>query len=233
MNRVSNTVFFRTIRIRTLVLCAFFALWALGALVRAWYIAGPGRAEFIAEGERAARRTFLIPATRGGVMDSDGLRLVWSERFYDLVAVPPDGGELSADEVLALTEAVPGVAGTSGVLRRGLSPEELLALEKPLRSGMARARIVPRDERLMVDSPAVRMLAGTVARGDGVWRGVSGWEAEFDDELAGTPGRFTVMLDRRRNWIPSTLRVMKMPIPGRDRRLKRPLRELEAEVRTE
>lgn len=229
MDSAAEKSFFSALRRRTLVLCVFFALWAFTAAVRAWYIAVPGRAKFIAAGERAARRSFSIPALRGGIVDSTGIRLVWSERFYDLAAVLPDGDELAGEELRALAEAVPAISGSSGVLRRGLTPEELLALEKTLCSGTVRARIVPRDERMTVDSPAVRRLAGTVVRQDGVWHGVSGWEREFDSGLAGTPGRFTVMLDRRLNWIPATLQVLELPKSGRDVRLKHSLRELEAE----
>ena len=226
-SRVSEAGFSAMFRRRTLMLCVFFALWALAAVLRTWYIAGPGRDRFIAVGERTARRTFLLPAPRGGILDSQGVRLVWSERFYDLVALLPEGETLTGEELAVLAAAVPGVSRDSGVLLRGLAPGEVLALEKPLRSGAVRARIVPRDERMMIDSPAVRRLAGEVVRRDGVWRGVSGWEAKFDDELAGTPGSFTVLLDRRRNWIPATLRMLESPEPGRDVMLDRRLRELE------
>lgn len=227
MNRVSDADFFTVLRRRTSALCIVFALWALVAVLRAWYIAGPERSRFIASGEQAARRTFTLPAARGCILDSQGVRLVWSERFYDLIAVLPDDETLTNGELDLLASAVPGVSDRSGVLRRGLTPGELLALEAPLRSGAVRARIVPRDERLMVDSPAVRGLAGGLERRDGGWRGVSGWESEFDGELAGHPGAFTVMLDRRRNWIPATFRMVRPAEPGRDVRLHRSLRELE------
>ena len=227
MSRVSEAGFPAMFRRRTLALCGVFALWALAAVLRTWYVSGPGRDKFIAVGERTARRTFLLPAPRGGILDPGGVLLVWSERFYDLVALLPEGETLTAEETAMLAAAVPGISGNSGVLLRGLAPEEVLALEKPLRSGAVRARIVPRDERMMIDSPAVRRLAGKVERRDGVWRGVSGWEAKFDDTLAGSPGKFTVLLDRRRNWIPTTLRMLETPEPGRDVILDRRLRELE------
>lgn len=220
------------IRRRTLILSVFFALWAMAAMCRAWYIAVPGRQRFITAGEQAARRTYAIPAQRGRILDREGVCLVWSERSYDLVSTCPDGDALSDGEMRMLATAVSGVTAESGVLRRGLSPEELLALEAPIKTGV-RARIVPRDERIVVDSPVVRKLVGELSRKDGDIHGVSGWEFEYDAELSGTPGEFTVMLDRRRNWIASSLKIVKLPVAGRDVRLSLELEKIEASGRKE
>jgi cell division protein FtsI/penicillin-binding protein 2 len=46
--------------------------------------------------------------------------------------------------------------------------------------------------------------------------GISGWEKEFDHILRGTPGTFTVMLDRRGRWINSTFRIVTPPSGGKD-----------------
>lgn len=227
--RVGGSGLDRIVRRRTRILCWFFLLWILAAAARAWYIAVPQRRHFIAEGEKTARREFLIPAQRGKILDADGVRLVWSERFYDLAAAVDDGECLSAEELRILGEAVPGIQSGSGVLRRALTPDEVMKLEVPIKSSRVRARIVPRDERLTVDAPAIRRRSGEVIRRDDAWHGVSGWELEFDSELAGEPGCFTVLLDRRRDWISSTLKVVRTPTPGRDVRLPHTLKELTAE----
>ena len=227
MSSASGSDFLSAIKSRTRILCIFFTIWFLAAALRAWFIAGPGRDGFIAAGEQAARRTFYIPARRGRILDANGVRLVWSERFYDLVSTCPNGDALSGDEIRMLKTAAPEIAATGGVLFRGLDPGGLERLEEPLRSGV-RARIVVRDERIVVDSPAIRLLAGKVVSHDGGWSGASGWEKEYDAQLAGTPGKFTVMLDRHRNWIASTVKMMELPEAGRDVRIAFSLRELEA-----
>ena len=210
---------------RIFALSVLFAIWALIALGRAWYIAGPGRACFIAAGEKMARRRVVIPAVRGRIFDANGVCLVWSERFYDLLSLAPEEDGLSDDELKELKTVLPEIDDDGRVLRRNLSPEEVLRLEAPLKSGI-RARIISRDERIAVAYPEIRQAAGELRFRDGCWRGASGWEAEFDAELAGSPGSLTVMLDRRRNWIPSSVRVQCHPVPGRDVHLKWSLDEL-------
>ena len=226
MGGVEKTDFDRLVRRRMAILTLLFGIWGAVAFFRAWYIAVPGRDRFIAAGEKMARRTTEIPAVRGRIIDAAGVPLVWSERFYDLISLAEEDAPLSDGELAGLRSALPDLNAEGGMLRRNLTPAELLKLELPLKSGI-RARIVTRDARIVVASPAVRRLAGELRFRNGGWHGASGWEAEFDAELAGRPGCLSVMLDRHRNWIPSSVRMVAMPVPGRDVKLTRTLRELE------
>ena len=213
------------VRRRVTVLAVLFALWLLPALGRAWYIAMPGRDKYIAVGENMARRTVIIPAVRGRILDADGVALAWSEHFYDLETTAT-GSAPDAEELAALRKVIPDLKPDGRVLRRNLTPGEVMGLEELIRSG-ARVKIVARNERIVIDSPEIRRRVGVVRRETGVTRGMSGWEKEFDRELAGSPGRISVMLDRDRNWIRSSVKVLSPMTKGRDVRLKQPLRELE------
>lgn len=225
MDKEKNRGYGQLMSRRIFALSVLFSVWALIAFGRAWYIAGPARARFIAAGEKMARRQVVIPAVRGRILDADGVCLVWSERFYDLLSLVPEGFELSDEELAELRTVLPVLPDEGRVLRRNLTPDELLRLEAPLKSGV-RARIVSRDERIAVAIPEIRQAVGELRFRDGSWGGASGWEAEFDAELSGSPGSLTVMLDRHRNWIPASVRMVKKPVPGRDVRLKHTLREL-------
>ena len=200
---------------RMRILAAFFCLAVLTAGARAWYIACYRRQEFIAAGEKAARRSFTLRARPGRILDASGLRLVWHERYYDLVSTRSHGMKLDDWELDELRAAVGWIDPDSGVLRRNLNADEVMALEGVLRSGV-RARIAVRDERMTVDSPAVR-------------RHACEWEIEYARLLGGSDGVVTVMLDRFGRWIHSTVRIEKPPRPGEDLRLKKTLEELEAE----
>ena len=197
------------------LLAALFVLFMLAAGARAWYIACFRRQEFIAAGEKAARRTFTLPARRGRIFDAADRRLVWSERCCDLVSTLPEDRNLDEWELEELRGAAGPLDGASGVLRRNLDAKEVMALEGVLRSGV-RARVAVRDERMTVDSAAVR-------------RHVHEWEIEYGRLLAGRDGVVTVMLDRFGRWINSTVRIVEPPKPGGDLRLKKTLEELEAE----
>ncbi len=204
----------KTFRRFRLVL-ALLTLWMLAAAGKSFYLAGPGREKIIAAGEAFARFEGKLPAARGRILDKNGVTLAWSEFYYDLHSdVKPDETELDA-----LRRIFPdGNFGHSGVLRRHLTPDELLALETAIRNG-ARFFIRPRVERIVVNSPNVRSRIGKVERIRGVFRGVSGYEQRFDDLLRGTPGRFRVLRDRYKNWLPKSFELKSQPVPGRDIRL--------------
>ena len=215
----------KIVRGRVVILAVLFALWLLPALGRAWYVAVPGRGKYIAFGENMARRTVTIPAVRGRILDADGVALAWSEHFYDLESTAP-GGRLGDDELAALKKVIPNMSSKGKKLRRNLTPGEVMSLEELIRSGV-RVKISVRNERIVIDSPEIRRRVGAVRMENGVMRGVSGWEKEFDRELAGSSGRMSVMLDSEHNWIRSSVKVLKPMVKGGDVRLKQSLRELE------
>lgn len=226
MSDAEKNSYDRMMRLRVGAVAAVFAALLALALGRAWYIAVPGRGKYIAAGEEMARRDVTIPAFRGSIIDADGVTLAWSEHLYDLVSIAPGRVPLTGDEVAALKKIVPGVETAGKTLKRNLSPGEVMSLEELIRSGV-RVRIVARNERIVIDSPEVRRRVGEVRLESGGVRGISGWEKEFDRELAGSPGRVSVMLDRNRNWIRSSVKVLKPMTEGRDVRVDYSLRKSE------
>ena len=211
---------------RVCVVAAVFAAFLLLALGRAWYVAVPGRGKYIAVGEEMARRDVTIPASRGSIISADGVVLAWSEHFYDLVSIAPKRVPLTGEEVSALKKVLHDMDANGKIIKRNLTPGEVMSLEELIRSGV-RVRIVVRNERIVIDSPEIRRRVGQVRGGAGGPRGVSGWEKEFDGELSGSPGRVNVMLDRNRNWIRSSVKVLKPMTKGKNVKLKFTLGELE------
>ena len=216
----------RMIRIRIIALAVVFSAWLLIALGRAWYLAVPGRNKYTDLGEKMARSVVTIPAPRGRILDADGVMLAWSEHFYDLETAVP-GSALNDAEIAALKKLIPDMDTGKKPLRSNLTPGEVNCLKEMIRSGV-RVKIVPRNERIVIVSPEPRRRVGSVKRTEkGSFRGVSGWEKEFDRQLSGSPGRISVMLDRKRNWIHSSVKVLTPMVPGQDVRLRQKLRELE------
>ena len=108
------------------------------------------------------------------------MKLAWSERYYDLVSTLEPEERFSSSEREELGAAVSAIEWSHATLRRDLTPAEVSALE-PVISGGVRVRIAPRNERIVIDSAAVRA-------------GIGAAELEFDSALAGNPGRFRVLL---------------------------------------
>ena len=72
----------------------------------------------------------------------------------------------------------------------------------------------------------IRRMVGQIGYRRDVMYGVTGAEKEYDVELSGTPGEYEVMLDRRRNWITGTWKLLVPSIPGEDVKLNVSLRDL-------
>ena len=65
---------------RAWILFSLLALWALIAVGRGFWLAGPAAERYIREGEKLARVHGRIPAPRGRILDCNGVPLAWSER---------------------------------------------------------------------------------------------------------------------------------------------------------
>ena len=216
---------------RFILMLVIFGAGFLTCAVRGCRLAGPERAAIIARGEKTARVHRNLPAKRGRILDREGKVLVWSEIYFDLRYNADGENELSEDEqqtLIALFGKVDIQAGPGAVLRRHLTPGELLALEPLLRRG-APLKVAVRHERMLCNSDAVRRLAGTVEVRQGTQCGVSGWELEHELTLRSVPGEYSVLLDRFGKYMPKSFRLISKPQEGRDVRLPRTLEELEKE----
>ena len=150
----NNSGYDPAVRRRIRLLAAVFVAWLLVALGRAWYIAVPCRKFYAAIGDRMARRVFRIPAPRGRIVDAEGVPLAWNVHFFDLVSTAPARG-LNVEELAALKKVLPDVDPAGVPLRRNLTPAEVTTLKAVIDSGV-RVRIVARNERIVIDSPADR-----------------------------------------------------------------------------
>ncbi len=208
-------------------LSAWFVVVAAALLVPAWL----RRGELLAAGDRMALRNGLIPAPRGAVRDADGVRLAWSERYFDLfyTGAAPGEDRVVLEAVANMLENVtPPVPGDPlpWRLAEALTPadyhkvRELVAQSKVL-------GILSRTERLTLDDPELRRRLGAVAIDPetGVMSGMSGIEAERNAVLSGVSGEYRVEVDARGNWVRPTLEILVQPVPGDDVRLEYGWRE--------
>lgn len=198
---------------RSLLLFTLFGVWLAIAGIRTWQIAVWQRNDFLKAGENVARFVGNIPPQRGKIIDRNGVALAWNERFYDLVADLEEGESYTDFERQEILRRFPKANWRLKTLKTGLSPAEVMDLEK-LISGGVRVKIVPRNERIMINSPELRLKLQELDR-------------KYDATLRGEPGKFQVLLDHYHQWIPSTWELLSPPVPGLDLQLNAPLSELE------
>lgn len=190
-------------------------------LSRMLYLAGkPG--EYYRENARSVScTTGTLSAIRGRIFDKNDNLLVWSERCYDLTVVrlPEDPKRLQKiqKELANAMQLQPdweklSSAGLPAVIKSNLTAAEL-ALADTLSESYSEFDVTLRWERRTAAPPPE---LGEVRQINGMEHGISGWEKKFDHILQGTPGTFTVMLDRHGKWINSTFRIQTPPRSGKD-----------------
>lgn len=233
MNRVMLFFIFmmKSFKFRLLVLSAVLLAWGgmtAGALL---YYSVVQCERYLELGNRLALRHGTFQAPRGRILDRNGVVLAWTEKYYDLFLLNPPSGDIANDAMIRkVRDIVPDcepetIDRSSWLLKANLSPNQLLGLEQLLHR-YPELQVIPREERLVVDYPEIRRLIGEIGYRRDVMYGVSGAEREYDVELAGTPGEYEVMLDRRRNWITGTWKLLVPAIPGDDVKLNVALSEL-------
>lgn len=215
----------KTFKLRLIILLIVLLSWGGTTAGALFYYGILHRDKYLELGNRLALREGTYEAPRGRLLDRNGTPLAWTEKYFDLYLVNPSVEQIAHE---ALIKAVRGAVSdcepetvdeNTWLLKLNLSPQQMLALERLLRS-YPELKIRSRLERIVVEYPEIRKLIGQVAYDGEIMRGVSGAEKEYDVELSGTPGKYEVMLDRRRNWIPGTWKLHVPAIAGKDIRLK-------------
>ena len=190
-------------------------------LGRMLFLAGAPGEEFRSKAGKISSKTGQLSAIRGRIFDRNDDLMAWSERCYDLVlAKLPQDAKKSDRLSRAIFQTMHieldweklQSAALPAVLKFNLTANELAAADK-LAERFEEFDTALRWER-RCSSPPPEL--GEVRQIDGMEHGVSGWEKEFDHILKGTPGTFTVMLDRRGRWLNSTFRMITPPVSGKD-----------------
>lgn len=193
---------------------AILLLWSMAALCKAFFLAGPGRASRIEEAFKMASGRGRIPARRGTVYDRLHTPVIWDELRFELLA----RRHLTKKEKLRLNRTLGydlTISENDRLLLSDLSPDEIKTLQPLIRQGFP-IRINCKRERIFAVSAHCREKLQKI-------------ELLYDKKLSGSDGRYIVLLDRFRNWIPGSWKLMQKPVPGEDVTIKETISELEAQ----
>ena len=188
-------------------------------LTRMAMLAGSSGKDYRAESGRISEKTGELSAIRGRIFDEKENLLVWSERCYDLTV---DTRNMTDQRYRFIRkvyrkifhgENMPELVPESfQVIKYNLTAREL-ALADELSSRCGEFDVELRWERF---HEKFSHEIGEVRQINGMESGISGLEKEYDHLLRGTPGKFTVMLDRHGKWINQTFRIITPPAAGQD-----------------
>ena len=212
-----------------IILC--FAVWALLCLAMFFYYAVIAKAEYIKLGNKIAIRELLYYPERSKIFDKNGIILAWSEKYYDLYYNNLTGSPKRIKIIYRRIKRIfpnakkPTQESLNFIMLRNLVPKQVSALEKFIYLHQE-LQITPRIQRKVVDYPKVRIYIGKVKIVKRQLVGISGVEKLYDQALNGTPGKYKIMLDRNKNWIKNSGKLINLAVPGKDIKLQLTLAEI-------
>ena len=222
-------------RFRSAVLLTFFVIWATIAACTLYRRTVTESEKLAERSETFARKKGVLPAARGRILDADGVPLAWTELHFSLYLHKSPNGvsrnlELFLQDRFQLNK-IPDFSPEqeSQLLLDNMhaTSETDLATLLAIPEKYPQLEVRTRHKRIRVDYPQVVMLLGECAEDEfGVSHGISGWEKEYEKQLCGKAGTFSVLLDRNGKWMPGTVKMLTMPVAGEDVKLEKSLAAL-------
>ncbi len=204
-----------------------FCIWLIIILAYLSYFCIFARQEYIAKSDKMALRTKIIPASRGCLFDSKGIKLAWTERYYNLYLRLQNLTRKKKIKIYdKLIKIYPSlnknlIIDSNGkiLIKKCLTPNELKS-SLTLLDNIPSLDIELRFTRHYINIPEIKEYIGTANFINGKWIGISGIEEKYNKFLNGEDGLYIVMLDKKGQWIEGINNTKKTMIPGNDFYLK-------------
>ncbi|MEQ4618959.1 MAG: penicillin-binding protein 2 [Corticimicrobacter sp.] len=199
-------------------------LGALALLVRALFLQGLSTEFLQQQGEQRYERTLVLPATRGKILDRNGVVLASSVPARAVWAIPEDARQAEPQQIQALADllGLPATAIRSRLdehadrsflyIRRQV-PMELADRIRDLK--IPGIHLQPETRRQYPEGETMAHVVGFTSIED---QGQEAIELAFNDQLSGSPGSRRVIRDRLGRVI-EDVRAVDPPVDGRDLRL--------------
>lgn len=214
---MNNTNEYSKFSFRAKLLVIVLSIWAFVACAAFFRIVVVDRENLVATSEALALYEGKLPPPRGNLVSKDGIILAWNERSFDLTA----SQQPEADTMQMLQDIFPEnsiqltpQSDGSFVLVRNLSPELLLQCGELIRNNHI-LEITPQVKRKVYPDARVAQYVGTLSVTPVECPvGQDGWEKEFNHQLAGEYGIFSVYIDNNGNWIEGSWALLQETRPG-------------------
>jgi cell division protein FtsI (penicillin-binding protein 3) len=210
---------------RLLAVGILFALAWGGIGFRLFEVQGVKTGNFAERGQEQRVRNEELPADRGTIFDRDGVELAVSIRAVTMIANPSQIerpkeiarliAPLVGVDQKALAERLSDSHSQFAYVARRLERSQVTDVQTLIdEMGIDGFWFVEEPKRVYPAGPLAAQVVGFVQDDDGV--GIEGLEYQFDDILAGQPGKQIVERDPYGNPIPQGEFTIDPPVPGAD-----------------
>ncbi len=205
---------------RLAVVAGLVAVWVLLIAARLYHLQVVRYEHYVGKAERQQQRVVTLDPPRGTIYDAQGRELAVSVQVDSAYAVPPEIEDAAA-AARALAGAVPGLDARK--LARQLAADREFVwvarkldppvAEKVRRLGIKGLYFLPESKRYYPMGELAAQVLGWVGTDN---HGLAGLELVYDSEVAGKPGKRTVLRDARRGTVVSPDLSFAEPEPGHD-----------------
>jgi len=214
------------------ILLLLAILFAVLAASRLFYFSVIRHDELVQASRKLAMRRGTVDAPRGRILTEDGLVLAQTQFIseYWLKFLPSEPGRAEKLRRFLKKEfefTLPENPITPMLIARCVSPDES-AVKARIKALSAWPEIQTRNIHQRIQAKGYETIVGRFGYEASKFstygpprRILSGLELKYDKVLTGTPGFFTVMVDRSGNWIPGTVKFEREPVAGKDVVVKR------------
>jgi cell division protein FtsI/penicillin-binding protein 2 len=195
-------------------------LWVLLIAARLYHLQVLRYPHYTAKAERQQQRVVTLDPPRGTIYDAHGRELAVSIQVDSAYAVPPEI-EDPRSMARAVARVVPGI--NAAKLARQLAGDREFVwvarkLDPPVAEKVRQLNLkglyfLPESKRYYPMGSLAAQVLGYVGTDN---HGLAGLELVYDDEVAGRPGRRTVLRDARRGTVVSPDFSFAEPEPGHD-----------------
>jgi cell division protein FtsI (penicillin-binding protein 3) len=205
---------------RLAVAAGLGAVWVLLIAARLYQLQVIRYAHYVNKAERQQQRVVTLDPPRGTIYDARGRELAVSIQVDSAYAVPPEIGDPAA-AARVLAGVVPGLDAKK-LARQLASDREFVwvarkldppVAEKVRRLDLKGLYFLPESKRYYPMGELAAQVLGYVGTDN---HGLAGLELVYDGEVAGKPGRRTVLRDARRGTVVSPDLAFAEPEPGHD-----------------
>jgi cell division protein FtsI/penicillin-binding protein 2 len=195
-------------------------VWVLLIAARLYHLQVVRYDHYTGKAERQQQRVVTLDPPRGTIYDAHGRELAVSIQVDSAYAVPPEIEDPKA-AARVLARVVPGLDAAK-LTRLLASDREFVwmarKLDPPVAEKVRELRLpglyfLPESKRYYPMGPLAAQVLGYVGTDN---HGLAGLELVYDDEVAGKPGRRTVLRDARRGTVVSPGLSFAEPEPGHD-----------------
>ena len=205
---------------RLAVAAGLGTVWVLLIAARLYHLQVARYDHYVGKAERQQQRVVTLDPPRGTIYDAQGRELAVSIQVDSAYAVPPEIEDAAA-AAGAIAGVVPGLDAVK-LARHLASDREFVwvarKLDPPVAEKVRRLELkglyfLPESKRYYPMGELAAQVLGYVGTDN---HGLAGLELVYDDEVAGKPGKRTVLRDARRGTVVSPDLSFAEPVPGND-----------------